>query len=60
MILHQTQQYAIKVNGSVVSKHLSEMEAQAQLLSLKSSNVALYENAMIDIITEDNKSLLLG
>ena len=60
MILHQTQQYAIKVNGSVVSKHFSEMEAQAQLLSLKSSNNTLYENAMIDIITEDNKSLLLG
>lgn len=60
MILHQTQQYAIHVNGSVVSKHFSEMEAQAQLLSLKSSNNTLYENAVITIVTEDNKSLLLG
>jgi hypothetical protein len=60
MILHQTQQYAIQINGSVLSKHFSEMEAQAQLLSLKSTNNPLYESATISIVTEDNKSLLLG
>jgi hypothetical protein len=36
------------------------MEAQAHLLSLKSTNNPLYESATISIVTEDNKSLLLG
>lgn len=60
MILHQTPQYAIFMNGQVVSKHFSEMEANAQLLSLRATNSALYENASISIVTEDNKTLLLG
>ena len=60
MLLNNIQeQYAIKFGGSIISKHSSQMEAQYQLMALKTNN-PLYESANITIITEDGKELLLG
>ena len=60
MLLNSNQpQYAIKLGGEIISKHQSNIEAQYQLIALKTTN-PLYESANITIITEDNKELLLG
>ena len=59
MLLNTPQQYAIKLNGQIISKYQSQLEAQSALMSLKTTN-PLYESASISIISEDNKELLLG
>jgi hypothetical protein len=59
MNLNQTQQYAIKLNGNIVSKFASQFEAQSALMALK-VNDPLYENANITVVADNNKELLLG
>lgn len=59
MLLNQASQYAIKLNGAVVAKFQTQLEAQSALISLKTNN-PLYENANIAVVTENNQELLLG
>lgn len=60
MILGNNQKYVVKVNGSVVSTHSSSEEANFNLMQLKQTNPGLYENAIIAIVDNNNKELLLG
>lgn len=59
MNLNQPQQYAIKLNGKIVAKFGSQMEAQTALISLKHNN-PLYETANIATVADSGKELLLG
>lgn len=59
-MLGNTQKYVVKLNGSVVSTHNSSDEANFSLIQLKQNNPGLYENAIIAIVDNNNKELLLG
>lgn len=59
MLLNQSQQFAIKLNGQVVSKHNSLNEAQTHLIVLQSQQPQ-YEGASVVVVDNANREMLLG
>lgn len=59
-MLHETNsQYVIKHQGSIVSSYNSKQAAEYALVNLKTTN-PLYENAIIAVVDDHNREMLLG
>jgi hypothetical protein len=59
LLSSQSQAFAIKNNGTILSTHTTLNEAEIKLISLK-SNDSSYNNATITVVNENNQELLLG